>query len=332
MENTNAQKLKLGIFVIISVIILVISLYLIGSKQNLFGKSFKIHAVFNDVNGLQQGNNVQFSGIKIGTVKKIEMINDTTIRVDMIIEEKMRVHLKKNAQAVVKSDGLVGNMTVSIVPVEGNAPFIKEGDTIVAMERITMDEMMATLGTTNEDIAILVKDVLKITDNIEAGKGVVGLLLNDEEITANIKNIVSNVENATVKANKTVDELNKIIGSINYDESLAAVLLSDAESAKKIKSIISNLETTSVEINKVVANVNDVVMEVKDGDGILNYIVNDTMLAKNIDSTMQNVKIGTGLLNENLEALKHNIFFRGYFKKQEKAKAKELEAKEQELE
>jgi len=332
MENTNAQKVKLGIFVIITTIVLVISLYLIGTKQNLFGKNFTIYAVFNDVNGLQQGNNVRFSGIKIGTVKKIEMINDTTIRVDLIIEEKMRLHLKKNAQATVKTDGLVGSMTVSIIPIEGNAPFIQPGDTIVAMERITMDEMMATLGTTNEDIAILVKNILKITDNIEAGKGVVGLLLNDEEITTNIKNIVGNVENATVKANKTIDELNKIINSINYDESLAAVLLSDSVTARKIKSIIGNLEVTSIEINKVVANVNDVVLQVKEGDGVIDYLINDTTLAKNIDSTMQNVKIGTGLLNENLEALKHNIFFRGYFKKQEKAKAKELEAKEQALE
>jgi phospholipid/cholesterol/gamma-HCH transport system substrate-binding protein len=320
MKDTPSQKYKLGIFVIVSTIILVVALYFIGSKQNLFGKNFKIHAIFKDVNGLQPGNNVRFSGINVGTVKKIEMLNDTTIRVDMIIEDKMRQHLKKNAQAVVKTDGLVGSMTISIIPVPGNADFITPGDTIVAMEKITMDQMMATLATTNENVGILVKDILKIVENIEDGKGTIGMILNDEEFSTGIKHIVTNVQKATLKANLTIDELNTIINAINYDESLAAVLLSDSLSAQKMKSIVINLEETSKEINKVVANVNDVVLQTKNEDGVLNYLMNDTTLAKNIDSTLQNVKISTKLLNQNLEALKHNIFFRGYFKKQEKLK------------
>jgi phospholipid/cholesterol/gamma-HCH transport system substrate-binding protein len=323
MKDTPSQKYKLGIFVIISTLIVVISLYFIGSKQNLFGKNFKIHAIFKDVNGLQPGNNVRFSGINVGTVKKIEMINDTTIRVDMVIEEKMRQHLKKNAKAVIKTDGLVGSMTISIIPVPGNAAYIAPRDTIMAMEKITMDQMMATLATTNIDVGILVKDILKIMDNIEDGKGTLGMVLNDEGFSSNIKNIVMNVQNATKKANTTIDELNSIINAVHYDESLAAVLLSDSLSAQKMKLIVSNLEETSKEINKVVKNVNEVVLEAKNGEGVLDYLINDTTLAINIDSTLQNLKIGAVLLNENLEALKHNIFFRGYFKKQEKAKTKE---------
>jgi len=96
MKTSNTQKLSLGLFIFFTTIILVIALYLIGNKQNLFGHTFRISAVFNNVNGLILGNNVRYSGINVGTVKNILMVNDSTICVDMVIEEKMLVHMKKN--------------------------------------------------------------------------------------------------------------------------------------------------------------------------------------------------------------------------------------------
>ena len=70
MKTSNTQKFNLGIFVLLSTIILITALYFIGNRQNLFGKTFRISAVFNNVNGLQLGNNVRYSGINVGTVKK----------------------------------------------------------------------------------------------------------------------------------------------------------------------------------------------------------------------------------------------------------------------
>ena len=101
MKTSNTQKFSLGLFIFIATIIFVFALYLIGNKQNLFGNTFRISAVFNNVNGLILGDNVRFSGINIGTVKNIVMINDSTICVDMTIEDKMLKHLKKNAVAAV---------------------------------------------------------------------------------------------------------------------------------------------------------------------------------------------------------------------------------------
>ena len=116
MKQSSTQKFYLGLFIVISTIALIIALYFIGNRQNLFGKTFKINAVFNNVNGLQLGNNVRYSGINVGTVKGMNMVNDTTICVEMIIEDKFLSHLKKNAVAAIGSDGLVGNMVINIVP------------------------------------------------------------------------------------------------------------------------------------------------------------------------------------------------------------------------
>lgn len=323
MKNTNSQKIRLGIFIILSTLILISLLYFIGKKQNLFGKTFRISAVFNNVNGLILGNNVRYSGINVGTVKNINMINDTTICVDMVINNKYLNHMKKNALAAIGSDGLVGSMVINIVPKKGGLFALAPGDTIKSFSKISTNDMLSTLNTTNENAALLTADLLKITTAINEGKGILGMLITDDEVALNLKNTIFYLNKTSKSASKTMDDLKKIIESVNYEESLAAVLLSDSISALQIKNIITNLEKSSSEIATVISNINHVVLEAKSGNGTINYMLSDTLLVKNIDTTMRNLKEGSVLLNQNLEALKHNFLTRGYFKKQEKKKAKE---------
>ena len=87
MEKTTSQKIRLGLFVIIGLLLFILAIYFIGDKQKMFGKTNHLEAVFNNVNGLQLGNNVRYSGINVGTVRAIEMINDSTIKVDMLIDK-----------------------------------------------------------------------------------------------------------------------------------------------------------------------------------------------------------------------------------------------------
>lgn len=323
MKKSNIQKFKLGLFVIVSTLILVSALYFIGNKQNIFGKTFKISVVFNNVIGLQLGNNVRYSGINVGTVKGITMINDTTICVDMIIEDKILKHLKKNAIATIGTDGLVGSMIINIIPGKGISRQLIDGDTISSYSRISTDDMLTTLNTTNENAAILTADLLKITTAIHKGEGTLGMLINDPEVASNLKQTIANLKSVSSDASKTIIEFNKIIASVKYDESVAAVLLSDSIYAKKIKSVITNLEHSTKDIDTVLSNINEAIIDVKNGNGPLNYMVNDTILIKDIDEIVKNIKKGSILLNEDLEALKHNIFFRGYFKKLEKEKEKQ---------
>jgi phospholipid/cholesterol/gamma-HCH transport system substrate-binding protein len=325
MKTSNTQKFSLGLFIFIITIIFVFALYLIGNKQNIFGNTFRISAVFNNVNGLILGNNVRYSGINIGTVKNIVMINDSTICVDMIIEDKMLQHMKKNAVAAVGSDGLVGSMVINIVPGKEVSEALKPGDTIQSYNKTSTTDMLETLNTTNDNAAKLTSDLLKITTAIKEGKGTIGMLIEDAEMASEVKQTVSNLKTASANTSATVLELKKIIRAVNYDESLAAVLLSDTASANKMKSIIENIEQSSLDIDAVIDNLNSVILDVKNGKGTVNYMINDTILVNNIDETMKNVKEGSIRLNENMEALKHNFLFRGYFRKLERQKQKEAE-------
>lgn len=323
MEKTNSQKIKLGMLVLAGITLFVTAAYFIGKKQNMFGKTSHISTVFNNVNGLQLGNNVRYSGINVGTVKHIEMINDTMIRVDMIIDDKILPHIQTNAVATISSDGLVGNMIINILPGRGNAPKVKAGDVIKSFSKIRTEDILKTLSVTNENAAILTSDLIKITKEITEGKGTVGMLLNDSVMANDLRETLHNLKITSQGTTKSVVQLNQLMNSLNQKDNVLGVIR-DTAVAYKIKHIVTNLEKSSIKIDSVVENLNATITNAKEGKGAINYLSNDPKLVQKIDSTMTNINQSSIKLNQNMEALKHNFLFRGYFKKQEKEKKKAL--------
>ena len=320
MEKTTSEKIRLGLFVIIGLSFFVIAIYFIGSKQQMFGKTDHLTAVFNNVGGLQLGNNVRFSGINIGSVREIKIINDTTINVDMQIEKSYFQYIKKDAIASIGSDGLVGSVIINIIPGKGNESNVVAGDFIKSVNRIRTDDMMSTLNITNQNAARLTADLLKITNDIYNGNGTISVLLRDSTMANNLKESMYNLKVTTSKTTQTIDNLNSQITSFDNKNNVIGVL-KDTAVANKIKKVVINLNQSSEEINKVVTNLNATILNIKEGKGAINYLSNDTKLVEQIDSTMTNINEASKKLNENLEALKHNWFFRGYFKKMEKQKS-----------
>ncbi|WP_445456169.1 MlaD family protein [Flavobacterium sp. HNIBRBA15423] len=323
MKKTANEKLRLGLFVIIGLLLFTAGVYLIGQRQNMFGKSIEISAQFNNTNGLQKGNNVRYSGINVGIVKDITMLNDSVIKVDLLIEEKMIQHIKKDAIATISTDGLVGNMIVNIIPGKGEQTPVKQGDFIKSYTKIGTADMLNTLSVTNENAALLTVDLLKITNAINKEKGPLGMLINDSVISNDIKQIVTNLKQTSYETSKTIRSLNGIISSINLDKSVAGVLLNDTLQAKKMKTIIANLEITSQNINTTIDSLNKTIANVKNGKGAINYLSNDKEFVENLDQTIKNLNEGTDKFNQNMEALKHNFLFRGYFRKLERQKKNE---------
>ena len=330
MKKTSKENIRLGFLVILGTVFLVTAAYLIGNNRSMFSKTFTISSVFENVNGLQQGNNVRFSGIKVGSVSSIDMDTDTTIRIQMQIENKMMNYIKKDAIAAIGSDGLVGNMIVNIIPGKGNKIPIEDDDEIVGFSRIETDDILSTLSVTNENIAILSSDLLKITSSIKQGKGTLGMLINDTILAVNLQKTISNLKNASSEAATTIKEINSIIKSIKFEESVAGKLLSDSISGQKIETIIAHLETSSKEIETTAINLNRVVDGISNGEGVINYLSKDTVFVNNLDNTIKNIEQGTDKFNENMEALKHNFLFRGYFKKLERQQKRANEKLENE--
>lgn len=322
MSKEIIERMKLGLFVTAGLIFFVLAIYYVGTRQSLFGDTFLISTTFKNVNGLQSGNNVRFSGINVGTVRLIEIINDTTIRVDMVIQDDVRKHIREDALATIISDGLVGNMLVNIIPAEGKEPPIKPNDFIQSYSRRGTEDMLETLNTTNENMALLTTDMLEITQDIIGGKGILGTLLYDTNLVADLRHTVANLQAASKQSVAVINGLNLTIANINDGDGLAGLLLEDTVIRTQIESVMTDLQKSGNQITKVAWKVDEIITAVKSSQGVAGTVVYDSLMANDLKETMHNINEGSSLFTENMEALRHNFFFRKYFKKQEKMSKK----------
>lgn len=331
MDTFNSQRIKLGIFILIGTILFIAGVYFIGKKQNMFGNTYDIYAVFNNINGLKPGNNVRYSGINVGTVKGINMISDTVIVVRISIQKEITRHIKTDAKCAITTDGLVGSMIINILPGTDQGQLISQGDTIYSLSRIRTDEMLQTLSETNENAALLTAEILKIAKEISAGNGLIGAIIKDPGITQDVRAIIANLKNTTKASNSTINQLNTMLASIDRNDNLVGSLR-DTSLAVKVKNIIVNAEKASSELNTIlnqldltISETRKTITNVREGKGVINYLSNDPELVKKIDGTLTHLdstiyqinKAGIQL-NENLGALKKTWLVKKYLTEKEK--------------
>jgi phospholipid/cholesterol/gamma-HCH transport system substrate-binding protein len=194
VKQSGWKTIVLGLFVLIGAGLLMIGIYYVGQKQRLFSTVFRVNGVFKNVSGLQVGNNVRFSGITVGTVESIEIIADTSVKVEMIIDEKTRKFIKKDARAVIGSEGLMGNKVINITPGTENAGLINNNDYIRTGQPLEIDEIWAQLKKTSDNAATITTDLASIISNIRSGKGSIGKLLMDTTFAENLDQTITNVQ------------------------------------------------------------------------------------------------------------------------------------------
>jgi phospholipid/cholesterol/gamma-HCH transport system substrate-binding protein len=194
MKLAKGNSIKLGIFVSITLVILIAAIYLIGQKKQLFGSTFRISSVFKDVSGLQAGNNVRFTGINVGIVDGMEQISDTTLKVYMLIDAKSQAFIKKNARAIIGSDGLMGNKIVIITPGASSKKEIQDNDVIESATPINIDDILLKLQVTIENASAITDDMAAITHNMREGKGTIGKLFMDSTLADNVGQAIQNIK------------------------------------------------------------------------------------------------------------------------------------------
>lgn len=325
MAKKIVSNVKLGVFVLAGMLFLVILLYMIGKNRNLFGSNYILKARFENIQGLVAGNNVRFSGIQAGTVKRINIINDTLIEVTMVIDKKMSTIIHKNAIASISTEGLVGNKVVNIVPSKRPAALAEEGDILVSKKAVNTDEILETLYNTNSDVAKIAAGLKTTVERVNNSSGLWNLL-NDESIPGNLRVSVARIRVTTGKAVKMVNDLDEIIVGVKNGEGSVGAILKDTSFAKnlndailKIKKVGNEADSITVEINKLVTGIQE---DVNNGKGTVNALLKDSMMVKKIETSLDNIQKGTEGFNHTMEALKHNFLTRGYFRRLEKQKKK----------
>lgn len=194
MQRSLGNKIKLGVFVFISITLFIVGIYLIGQRQQLFSDTFRVTGIFKDISGLQIGNNVRFCGINIGIVEDIEQITDSTVSINMMINEDTRKFIKKNAKAIIGSDGLMGNKIVIITPGEAGYKQLSNNDTIETSLQVSMDDILLKLKVTADNAASITDDMAVIMQNVRKGKGTLGKLLMDSVLAKNVDAALVNIK------------------------------------------------------------------------------------------------------------------------------------------
>ncbi len=194
MKKNSSNKIKLGIFVTVGMFFFIVAIYYIGKKQQLFNKTFQISGIFKDVRGLQVGNNVRFSGINVGVVENIQIISDSTVKVDFMISEDTRKFIKKNASAVIGSDGLMGNKILTITPGSCTAKVIENNDYLTTSLPVSMDDLLIKLKVTADNAAHITTNLDVLMTNIVEGKGTIGKLFTDTVFAMNLDKTLVNLK------------------------------------------------------------------------------------------------------------------------------------------
>ncbi len=196
MENRAGagSLIQLGVFITTGILLFTTGIYYIGQKKQLFNNNFRLSAVFKNVSGLQVGNNVRFAGINVGTVESIDIIADTAIQVNMIIDEETQTFIKTDAKAFIGSDGLMGNKIINIGPGTGKQQPIKNNDVIGTAPPIEIDQVWGQLKKTSDNAVIITNDLADIIKNIHSGKGTIGKLFMDTGLAKNLDQALMNVK------------------------------------------------------------------------------------------------------------------------------------------
>jgi phospholipid/cholesterol/gamma-HCH transport system substrate-binding protein len=194
MEKAARNEIRLGIFISICVALFIIGIYFVGERQQLFTNTFHINAVFSDIRGLEVGDNVRFSGINVGIISGINQVTDSTVNVDMLIEEHTRKFMKKNVIAEITSDGLMGNKIVSIVPGTPGKKELDDDDTIETTQPVSMEDILLKLKITTDNAANISSDLSAMMLNIREGKGTIGKLVMDSILAQNVAQALVNIK------------------------------------------------------------------------------------------------------------------------------------------
>ncbi|QGY42304.1 MCE family protein [Maribellus comscasis] len=308
MANSKNKTLRLGMLVAAGLFLFIITIYFLGSKQNLFSSTVMVKSYFNNVKGLVEGNKVRYSGITIGTVSEINIVSDSTVLVEMLIEKDVKEFIRKDSRVKIVSDGLMGSKIVEIQPGSSSAGSINDNDMLNSANSIDMDEILKEAKGVIEDGRLVAKNLMEISEKINNGKGDLAILVNENTISR--------------KLNQTGDELltftknlNEISGKINNGEGDLGRFINDTTYSHQIAGLLVNIDSITVKADLFSEELLTLGRNLNSGDGIVQKLVYDSVMANNIDTAIVKINYGIDNVAEAADAIESSWLLNLFSKK-----------------
>lgn len=326
-DKTTRRTVIVGIFILLGVTIFAVGILVLGGQRKSFVQSVHVKAIFHDIGGLSKGDNVWYSGVKVGTIKSVTFINHSEIEILMNIDKASRQFIHKDAKAKISSDGLVGNKIIALAGGSANVPAIEDGDIIKVETSISTDEIMNTLQVNNKSLVEITSNLKAITGKIMKGEGSIGKLVNDDAIYNDLQSTMATLRKTAANTEMLTEGLAGYTAKLHSKGTLANDLVTDTLVFQKLRATVSQMENIAQGVDSVVLNLRDASVGVKDNlrspNSPAGVLLNDQKTAASLKQTISNLESSTEKLDANMEALQHNFLLRGFFRKQAKREKKE---------
>ena len=254
MRDYSSLYIKVGFFVFITLLIFFIGIFVISGEQKFFEKEYNVRTYFNNTVGLLPGAYVRLSGVRVGTVSKINFPDNKSknlIEVTMNVNKNGAERITPDSQATIRTEGLLGAKYIEIV--RGEEPPFTDINQTMTIESYTPPELQELIGSSDE----LLTNLISISKNLDKVSSVFG----DE---ANLENISQTL----VSLRKGSDALQKSLYAIENGSGVLHTLIYDKEFGQELSATIANLSETS-------ANFRDISESLKGGEGTLGALLID---------------------------------------------------------
>ena len=314
-ESNNRRKLAVGVFVFLGLLILVVGIVVIGGQRKTFTKSIRLQVVFDDVQGLQSGNNVWFSGMKVGTVKTVSFYGRSQVEVTLNVEQRAQPHIRKDTRARISTDGLVGNKIVVLSGGSDSVAAVADNDRLQSEQQAGMQEMMSSLQASNGNLLAITGNLKAVTEKLRAGQGTLGELLNDPSIAETLRGAIGHLQSASAASERMVDNLEAFSTRLKQPNGLVDHLISDTTVFRKLQDAVAQLNQAAASASEFGQSLRNAGKGLNDEHSPVGVLLHDEETADNIERTIKNLRVSSQELSDDLEAIQHSFLLKGFFKK-----------------
>lgn len=316
--NLNKRTVIVGMFIALGLTILVAGVLTLGGQQKRFIRTVQITTVFDDVAGLKIGDNVWFSGVKIGTVRRIVFVGNSQVKADLSIEQKSIAYIRKDAVCQIGSDGLIGNRVVTISGGSPQVSPVEAGDRLKAQTAPGTEQLLDTLQVSNRKLLRVMNGLERVVNQVEHGQGTVGALLTDANLAGQVRTLVANLNTTTQNTSRLSGTLTTYSARLNTPGTLAHELVSDTVVFREVQSSVHDLRRAALSLITITDNASQLTNKLSTTDNAIGSLLNDPLLNKTMQNTLRQIESSSKKLDDDLEAAQHNILLRGFFRRRAK--------------
>jgi phospholipid/cholesterol/gamma-HCH transport system substrate-binding protein len=221
-----SRTARLGAFILGTLAILAIGIFIIGSKKYLFSPTYQLKTTFANVAGLQAGADVMVGGLHSGTVRTIDLPSKPgePMTVIMEMDESTRRIIRQDSVTSIQTEGLLGNQYVAVSFGSGSKPEVKNGDSLASVPPLEMSELLdkanGLLGQGRDamgNINQVAEHLKSVSAKIDSGDGTVGALVNDKALYNNLDQTASGAKIAVTSAGAGIKDFQDNMEALKHN-------------------------------------------------------------------------------------------------------------------